>query len=95
MRRQLHVECKFYIHINMLLLQESVTHFKVWLVKRMSVFAIGSNSLTSCFPGTVPLLHTSRYVIVCDSVSSGVITACDKINDGVIRPRKNGYRCQL
>jgi len=28
MRRHLHVECKFYIHINMLLLQESVRIFQ-------------------------------------------------------------------
>ena len=29
MRRQLHVEFKFYIHINMLLLQESVCIFQI------------------------------------------------------------------
>jgi len=28
MRKQLHVQCKFYIHINMLLLQESVRIFQ-------------------------------------------------------------------
>jgi len=41
-----------------------------------------SHSLNCCFSGNVPLLHTSRYVIACESVLPGLphgkYTASDK-----------------